>query len=264
MLSMFCCLFIYCNGETVCVWNLVWINFNHFKGWFLFMHSTTYRKRSFFTLLKKLFLCNLNFCLPQRLLQLNMTTGLCEISIPVLKIEKKKYLEKLHCWDIFWKFRQVNKNTEMSVVGSFQQITFCNVDKRTITKNSHHRCCNDWSWILQLRLFTANSCLISLFISQSLIHSTKKKSQTNKAIGDPILILVLWEMNCQQNAKGPAGRWSSWIFNAFPNVKHSHWWRYLIFAVEENAVINSLALQASQSNVNHLFEVIHLQNQKMF
>lgn len=53
------------------------------------MHSTTYRKRSFFTLLKKLFLCNLNFCLPQRLLQLNMTTGLCEISIPVLKIEKK-------------------------------------------------------------------------------------------------------------------------------------------------------------------------------
>lgn len=89
ILSMFCCLFIYCNGETVCVWNLVWINFNHFKGWFLFMHSTTYRKRSFFTLLKKLFLCNLNFCLPQRLLQLNMTTGLCEISIPVLKIEKK-------------------------------------------------------------------------------------------------------------------------------------------------------------------------------
>lgn len=174
MLSMFCCLFIYCNGETVCVWNLVWINFNHFKGWFLFMHSTTYRKRSFFTLLKKLFLCNLNFCLPQHLLQLNMTTGLCEISIPVLKIEKKvlgktsllRHLLKIQTSE--QKYRNVGR-------WSFQQITFCNVDKRTITKNSHHRCCNDWSWILQLRLVTANSCLISLFISQSLIHSTKKK-----------------------------------------------------------------------------------------
>lgn len=221
------------------------------------MHITTYRKRSLFYTVEKVPSVQLELLFTPASFPIKYDNWIVWNLHPRFKNRKTSLLRHLlKIQTSVQKYRNVGR-------WSFQQITFCNVNWRTITKNCHHRCCNDWSWILQLRLFTAK-LVFNFFVYISVFNSQYKKSQTNKAMGDPTLILVLWEMNCQQNAKGPAGRWSSWIFNAFPNVKHSHWWRYLIFAVEENAVINSLALQASQSNVNHLFEVIHLQNQKIF
>lgn len=73
------------------------------------------------------------------------------------------------------------------------------------------------------------------------VHTLSPGEKRDSKGGEDLSLIPF--LNFQLNAKGPAGRWSSLIFHVFRNVRHFHWWSDYISTVEENAEINSSALQ---------------------
>ena len=102
--------------------------------------------------------------------------------------------------------------------------------------------------------------LIVLFTCQSLNWSGKKK---NRDIRTFFHLTFRGHWIASKMPRVQQGDESSWIFHVLPNVRHSHrWLSVLIFAVKENATINSSAPQTSRSNMSRHVEATSLWKSK--